>query len=60
MVRVYVDDASADADTTRSEGQDPNQGIGLIAEARTSGGTILVTLVLWDLIMIVLKQIIFT
>ena len=43
LVRVYVDDASRDADTTRSEGQDPNPGIGLIAEARTSGGTILVT-----------------
>ena len=43
LVRVYVDDASRDADTTRSEGQDPNPGIGLIAEARTSGGTVLVT-----------------
>ena len=43
LVRVYVDDASRDADITRSEGQDPNPGIGLIAEARTSGGTVLVT-----------------
>ena len=36
-VRVYVDDASRDADTTRSEGQDPTPGSGVIAEVRTSG-----------------------
>ena len=44
-VRVYVDAASRTADTTRSEGQDPNPGSGLIAEIRTSGNdqTILVT-----------------
>ena len=43
-VRVYVDDASRDADTTRSEGQDPAAGSGLIAEVRTSGAqTVLVT-----------------
>ena len=36
-VRVYVDDASRDADTTRSEGQDPSPGSGVIAEVRTSG-----------------------
>ncbi len=43
LVRVYVDSASRNADISRSEGQDPNPGIGLIAEARTSGGTVLVT-----------------
>ena len=43
LVRVYVDNASRNADTSRSEGQDPTPGIGLIAEARTSGGTVLVT-----------------
>ena len=43
LVRVYVDAASRSADTTRSEAEDPNPGIGLIAEARTSGGTVLVT-----------------
>lgn len=43
LVRVYVDSASRNADTSRSEGQDPTPGIGLIAEARTSGGTVLVT-----------------
>ena len=42
-MRVYVDAASRSADTTRSEAEDPNPGIGLIAEARTSGGTVLVT-----------------
>ena len=36
-VRVYVDDASRDADTTRSEGEDPNPGSGVISEVRTSG-----------------------
>ena len=38
-----MDNASRNADTSRSEGQDPTPGIGLIAEARTSGGTVLVT-----------------
>ena len=38
-----MDSASRNADTSRSEGQDPTPGIGLIAEARTSGGTVLVT-----------------
>ena len=44
-VRVYVDAASRTADTTRSEGQDPLPGAGLIAEMRTSGNdqTVLVT-----------------
>jgi hypothetical protein len=36
-VRVYVDDASRDADTTRSEGEDPTPGSGVISEVRTSG-----------------------
>jgi len=36
-VRVYVDDASRDADATRSEGEDPTPGSGVIAEVRTSG-----------------------
>ena len=36
-VRVYVDDASRDADTTRSEGEDPSPGSGVVAEVRTSG-----------------------
>jgi len=36
-VRVYVDDASRDADSTRSEGVDPAPGSGIIAEVRTSG-----------------------
>ena len=36
-VRVYVDDASRDADTTRSEGEDPLPGSGVVAEVRTSG-----------------------
>jgi len=43
-VRVYVDDASRDADATRSEGQDPTPGGGVIAEVRTSGAeSILIT-----------------
>ena len=36
-VKVYVDDASRDADATRSEGQDPSPGSGVISEVRTSG-----------------------
>ena len=36
-VRVYVDDASRDADATRSEGEDPTPGSGVISEVRTSG-----------------------
>lgn len=36
-VRVYVDDASRDADSTRSEGEDPTPGSGVISEVRTSG-----------------------
>ena len=36
-VRVYVDDASRDADNTRSEGEDPLPGSGVISEVRTSG-----------------------
>jgi len=43
-VRVYVDDASRDADSTRSEGEDPTPGGGVIAEVRTSGAeSILIT-----------------
>jgi len=42
-VRVYVDDASRDADLTRSEGQDPTPGSGVIAEVRTSGGESILT-----------------
>ena len=44
-MRIYVDNASRTADTTRSEGQDPTPGSGLIAEMRTSGNnqTVLVT-----------------
>ena len=36
-VRVFVDDASRQADDTRSEGTDPNPGGGVVAEVRTSG-----------------------
>jgi len=36
-VRIYVDDASRDADATRSEGEDPTPGSGVISEVRTSG-----------------------
>ena len=36
-VRVYVDDASRDADATRSEGEDPAPGSGVISEVRTTG-----------------------
>ncbi len=36
-VKVYVDDASRDADTTRSEGEDPAPGSGVISEVRTTG-----------------------
>jgi hypothetical protein len=35
-VRVYTDDASRDADQTRSEGADPSPGSGVIAEVRTT------------------------
>ena len=44
-MRVYGAAASRPADTTRSEGQDPLPGAGLIAEMRTSGNdqTVLVT-----------------
>lgn len=43
-VRVYTDDASRDADTTRSEGQDPVAGSGVINEVRTTGAqTVLIT-----------------
>jgi len=38
-VRVYTDDASRDADATRSEGQDPLAGTGVISEIRTDGVT---------------------
>ena len=36
-IRVFVDDASRQADDTRSEGTDPTPGSGVIAEVRTSG-----------------------
>ena len=36
-VRIYTDDTSRDADSTRSEGQDPAAGSGVIAEVRTDG-----------------------
>lgn len=36
-VRLYVDAASRTADSSRSEGNDPLPGSGVIAEARTSG-----------------------
>ena len=36
-VRVYTDDTSRDADNTRSEGEDPNPGSGVISEVRTAG-----------------------
>jgi hypothetical protein len=43
-VRVYTDDASRDADVTRSEGQDPVAGSGVITEVRTTGAqTVLIT-----------------
>jgi len=43
-VRVYTDDASRDADLTRSEGQDPVAGSGVITEVRTTGAqTVLIT-----------------
>ena len=43
-VRVYVDDTSRDADATRSEGEDPVPGGGVIAEVRTSGAqSVLIT-----------------
>jgi len=43
-VRVYVDDASRDADATRSEGEDPTPGSGVISEVRTSGAqSVLIT-----------------
>lgn len=38
-VRVYTDDVSRDADSTRSEGTDPTAGSGVIAEVRTDGVT---------------------
>lgn len=43
-VRVYTDDTSRDADVTRSEGQDPTAGSGVITEVRTTGAqTVLIT-----------------
>ena len=36
-VRIYVDQASMQADRTRSEGNDPGPGSGVIAEARVNG-----------------------
>lgn len=43
-VRVYTDDTSRDADVTRSEGQDPSAGSGVITEVRTTGAqTVLIT-----------------
>jgi hypothetical protein len=36
-VRIYSDDISRDADSTRSEGNDPSPGSGVIAEIRTDG-----------------------
>jgi len=36
-VRIYTDDASRTADATRSEGNDPSVGSGVIAETRGSG-----------------------
>ena len=36
-IRIYVDDASRQADDMRSEGTDPTPGGGVIAEVRTSG-----------------------
>ena len=43
-VRVYTDDTSRDADVTRSEGQDPVAGSGVITEVRTTGAqTVLIT-----------------
>ncbi len=36
-IRVFVDDASRQADDLRSEGTDPSPGGGVIAEVRTSG-----------------------
>ena len=36
-VRLYVDDASRDLDATRSEGEDPLPGSGVVAEVRTTG-----------------------
>ena len=36
-IRVFVDDASRQADDTRSEGTDPTPGGGVIAEVRTYG-----------------------
>ena len=38
-IRIYTDDVSRDADATRSEGQDPISGSGVIAEIRTDGVT---------------------
>ena len=44
-IRVFVDDASRQADDTRSEGTDPTPGGGVVAEVRTSGSnqSVLVT-----------------
>tara|TARA_B100001109_G_scaffold211469_1_gene179418 strand:+ start:1153 stop:6243 length:5091 start_codon:yes stop_codon:yes gene_type:complete len=36
-VRLYVDDASRNLDATRSEGEDPLPGSGVVAEVRTTG-----------------------
>ena len=43
-VRVYTDDASRDADVTRSEGQDPVAGSGVVTEVITTGAqTVLIS-----------------
>jgi hypothetical protein len=43
-VRLYTDASSRTADSTRSEGNDPLPGSGVIAEARTNGAeTVLIT-----------------
>lgn len=43
-VRVYTDDTSRDTDVTRSEGQDPAAGSGVVTEVRTTGAqTVLIT-----------------
>lgn len=36
-IRLYVDDATRDADVGRSEGNDPDPGSGVLCEVRTSG-----------------------
>lgn len=44
-IRIYTDDVSRDADITRSEGQDPLSGSGIITEIRTinDNDTVLIT-----------------